>query len=56
MEKAETLETTFGDLVVALTEEATQLVRDEKDAHKVVAFVLMNLFNKSGSRRLEVWH
>ncbi len=28
MEKAETLETTLGDLIVALTEEATHLVRD----------------------------
>ena len=57
MEKVETLETTIGELIVALTEEATYMVRDEKEAYKVVAFALMHLLNGSGaiSTRSESW-
>lgn len=58
MERQEILETTLGDLVVALTEEATPFVRDEKEAYKVDAFTLMHLLYDSGgiSGRLQSWH
>lgn len=58
MERAEILETTLGDLIVALTEETIPLVRDEKEAHKVVAFMLTHLLNNSGaaSRSWQYWH
>jgi hypothetical protein len=47
MERPEILETTLGDLIVALTEEATAFARDEKEAYKVVAFMLTNLLSDS---------
>ena len=47
MEKVETLETTLGDLIVVLTEEATSLARDKKEAYNVVAFTLMHLLYDS---------
>ncbi len=47
MEREETMETTIGDLVVALTEETSQYVRDEKEVNKVVAFMLTHLLNPS---------
>ena len=58
MEKTETVETTLGELIVALTEEATHLVRDEKDAYQVVAFALIHLLYDSDaiSRKLAIWH
>ena len=55
MEREGTFETTIGDLVVALTEETSQYVRDEKEACKVVAFMLTHLLNPSG-RISRVWH
>ena len=58
MEIAETLETTLGDLVAALTEETTPYVRDEKEAYRVVAFMLMHLLHNSGapSKVWQIWH
>ena len=57
MERVELLETTLGDLIVALTDEATPFVRDEKEAYKVVAFALSHLLYDSGatSKTLHVW-
>ena len=57
MEREEAFETTIGDLIVALTEETSQYVRDEKEACKVVAFMLTHLLNNSGanSRRPQYW-
>jgi hypothetical protein len=46
MERQEKLETTLGDLVVALTEEAAPFVRDEREAYQVVAFMLTHLLSK----------
>ena len=42
-----TVETTLGDLIVALTEETTRLVGDEKEAYKLVAIMLVDLLNNS---------
>ena len=57
MEREQGLETTLGDLVVALTEETSQYVRDEKEICKVVAFRLTHLLNKSSaaSRQWQYW-
>jgi hypothetical protein len=41
------METTLGDLIVALTEETNRLVRNEKDAHVLVAYMLLDLLNHS---------
>ncbi len=49
MEKKEIVETTLGDLIVALTEETTPFVRDEKEAYNVVAFMLMQLLYNEGA-------
>ncbi len=58
MEREEIMETTIGDLVVALTEETSQYVQDEKEACKVVAFMLTHLLNPSApaSRRWQYWN
>jgi hypothetical protein len=57
MEREKTFETTIGDLVLALTEETSQYVRDENEACKVAAFMLTHLLNESGvtSRRWRYW-
>jgi len=57
MEKVETLETTIGELIVALTEEAIPSVRGEKEAYYVAAFALMHLLYESSaiSTRSESW-
>ncbi len=58
MERKGNLETTLGDLIVALTEETTPFCRDEKEAYHVVAFALVHLLNNSGttSKAWQVWH
>jgi hypothetical protein len=58
MERQEILETTLGDLIVALTEEAIAFVRDEKEAYKVVASMLTHLLNNSGAplKSRQYWH
>jgi hypothetical protein len=57
MEREEMPETTLGDLIVALTEETSQYVHDEKEVCKVVAFRLTHLLNPSiaASRRWQYW-
>ena len=45
MRRDENLETTLGELVVALTEETVQLVADEKLAHTLVAYMLADVLN-----------
>lgn len=49
MERQEIRETTLGDLIVALTDETAQYIRDEKEACKVVAFMVTHLLNSSGA-------
>jgi hypothetical protein len=55
MEREGTVETTLGDLIVALTDEATPFVRDEKETYKVVAFALVHLLSNS-SATSKTWH
>jgi hypothetical protein len=45
------LETTLGDLIVALTEETDRHVHDEKMAYEVVAYILSDLINGSPQPR-----
>jgi hypothetical protein len=47
MAVVETIETTLGELIEALTEEAGQMVRDEREANMLVAYILSDLFRKS---------
>lgn len=58
MERDGTLETTLGDLIVALTEETAPFCRDEKEAYHVVAFALVHLLSNSGSTSKvgQIWH
>lgn len=58
MERQETIETTLGDLIVALTEEAMPFVHDERETNRVVAFALTYLlYNSSAtSRAVQIWH
>lgn len=58
MEGNDVMETTLGDLIVALTEEATPFVRDQKEAYKVVAFMLTHLLSNSSApvKLRQYWH
>ena len=58
MEKVKTLETTIGDLIVALTEEASPFIHDEKDIYKVVAFMLTHLLINPNAtfKSCQYWH
>jgi hypothetical protein len=55
MTRQSKLETTLGDLVVALTEETERYVPDEKMTYEVVAYILANFFNGSHSHSNQ-WH
>ena len=46
------MQTTLGDLIVALTDAAGQDVRDEKMAYELVAYILTDLIKDSTQRRL----
>jgi hypothetical protein len=48
------VETTLGDLIVALTEETDRHVHDEKMTYEVVAYILTDLINGSPAQ-LERW-
>jgi len=41
------IETTLGDLIVALTDEAAPYVENEKEAYAVAAIALVNLLSDS---------
>ncbi len=41
-----TLETTLGDLIVALTEETDRQVCDEKATYEIVAYILADLMKE----------
>ena len=58
METEEIIETALGDLIVALTEEASPFVRNEQEAYHVAAFALTHLlYNSSAtSRTWQCWH
>ena len=46
--REEVLETTLGDFIVALTEEAAPFVRNEREANQVVAYILADLLHNAG--------
>jgi len=48
MARREILETTLGDLIVALTDETAPFVRDERKAGRVVAYILTDLLYSAG--------
>lgn len=41
-------QTAVGELIAALTEEALSFVEDEKEANKLVYYMLIDLFYNSG--------
>jgi hypothetical protein len=49
------VETTLGDLIVALTDETTQQVKDEKVAYILVAYILSDLL-RGGEPISTRWH
>ena len=49
------VETTLGDLIVALTEEAARCVPDEKTACRVVAFILSDILSHTAPPTMR-WH
>ena len=51
MTKKSKLEITFGDLIVALTEETRRHVRDERAAYEVVAHILTGLLSSKSRPR-----
>ena len=50
MRRTKDLETTLGNLIVALTEEATSLLRDPKTAYRWVSYALTDLMRKKQVR------
>lgn len=46
-EDEDTVETTLGELIVALTEETSRHVPDEKAANILVAYILSDLFRNT---------
>ena len=45
MERREILQTTLGDLIVAITEEASRHAHDRRETYRLVAYVLSDLLN-----------
>jgi len=50
MENVEIIETTFGELIVALSEEALKIFPNEKDASKATALALGHLMHAANVR------
>jgi hypothetical protein len=55
MEHGDPVETTLGDLIVALTEEAARHVPDSKAANILVAYMLSDLFRNT-EQTTRLWH
>ncbi len=49
------VDTTLGDLIVALTSATTQYAQDENEASILVAYILSDLFDKSQDP-VVTWH
>jgi len=49
MEAGEKVETTLGELIVALTEETSRFIDNETEAYQLVAYILSDLLYKPGS-------
>ena len=47
MERGEQVETTLGDLIVALSEETARHVSDQNAANILVAYILSDLFRNT---------
>ena len=45
MKRTDILETTLGDLIVALTEEASRHASDARETYTLVAYILSDLVN-----------
>lgn len=56
MDKGETVETTLGDLILALTEETARFVHDEKEAYLLVALILRDLLHNGDDTFSKNWH
>jgi hypothetical protein len=54
-EKDEPLEPTLADLIVALTQEADRHIRNRKQAHNFVAYILLNILSHSAPSS-HTWH
>lgn len=50
MENVEIIDTTIGEVIVALSEEASKIFPDEKDASKAAALALGHLFYAANLR------
>jgi hypothetical protein len=50
------VQTTLGNLIEALTEEASVYARDEKETYQVVAVMLMHLLNNGTVRTSRYAH
>jgi hypothetical protein len=50
MENVEIIETSFGELIVALSEDASKIFPDEKDASKAAALALGHLLHAANVR------
>lgn len=46
MNGSKTIETTLGDLIAALAEEAIPVVSDKRDSYRVVSYIVTDLFRK----------
>lgn len=55
MERGDIVESTLGDLIVALSEETARHVPDEKAANILVAYMLSDLFGNAGAYPT-YWH
>ena len=55
MEREHNVETTLGELIVALTEETSRHVHDEKAASILVAYILSDLFRTTEPMSTH-WH
>ena len=53
MTRESKLETTLGDLVVALTEETGRHVHNEKMTYEVVAYIVSNFLNRSNRQSIQ---
>lgn len=57
MDREDKLEITLGDLIEVLTEETLPLVHDEREAYKLVSFMLGYLLcGTTTSRTWQSWH
>ncbi|HEV8342274.1 MAG TPA: hypothetical protein VGR30_07875 [Candidatus Binatia bacterium] len=54
MSRERTVQTTLGDLIVALAEEAAPYAHDEREVNLLVSYLLVDLLSRSPSAL--TWH